>query len=420
MRVLMVSSLWPPTVLGGAELYASALAQRLKDEGHTVGALTLGVDGGDVVARVRSWPYAMQDYGSQSVAQRALFHAADLARPDTARIFERALNEFRPDVVHSHVVQGMSAQALTAPGRGNVGHVHTLHDYWLLCQRNSMVKRDDTACTSRCTSCRVISGVRSRQIARHAPDVMVAVSEAIARSHLSELAWMRGRTRVIYNPVEAARPRHAHTDGRPISFGFVGRLGADKGIVTLLRAFAAAAIGDARLVIAGRGAEAARIEAAAGADARIDYRGWVSGAEKSTLLDEELDCLVVPSQWADPAPLVVNEARSRGLAVIGTTAGGIPELVAPECESLLVAPDDAAALARTLERFVRSPGEYRPVASALPLDWEGHLLAIETAYTDAIASAKDRANTTERGQGSPYSALPLTDARGSISPSASG
>ena len=51
-------------------MYASALAQRLKDEGHTVGVLTLGVDGEDVLARVPSWPYPMQDYGSQSPVRR--------------------------------------------------------------------------------------------------------------------------------------------------------------------------------------------------------------------------------------------------------------------------------------------------------------------------------------------------------------
>jgi Glycosyltransferase len=411
MRVLMVSSLWPPEVLGGAELYASALAERLQADGHVVGAVTLGVGGEDVVAQVPSWPYRMQDFGSQPASRRALFHAADLARPDTGRILDRAFEEFRPDVVHSHVVQGMSARVLTRPARRGIGHVHTLHDYWLLCQRNSMVKRDDTACATRCSSCRVISATRSRQIASRAPDVMVAVSEAIARPHLAELPWMRGRTRVIYNPVEEAQPRASRREGAPLTFGFVGRLGADKGVITLLRAYQRAALGDARLVIAGRGAEAATVEAAAG----VEFRGWVSGAEKAALLDE-IDCLIVPSQWADPAPLVVNEARSRGLAVIGSTAGGIPELVAPECEPLLVTPADVDALAAAMERFAHAPAEFRPTPEARPLDWPGHLLAITTAYSDAMNAVR----ATERGREVVDPGLPLTDARGSISPSARG
>lgn len=412
MRVLMVSSLWPPEVLGGAEQYGAALTQRLRAAGHVVGVVTLGVGGDDVVGQIPSWPYPIREYEQQPAMRRALFHASDIGRPDTRRVMERALEQFRPDVVHSHVVQGMSAAALTAPGRHRIGHVHTLHDYWLLCQRNSMVRRDGTACATLCMSCRAMSGIRNRQISRDAPDVVIAVSEAVARPHLAHVAWMRGRTRVVYNPVEDLHPGSAHrTPGAPITFGYFGRLGRDKGILTLLAAFELAAfelaapglaasarsltgggsrdepgLGGARLLIAGRGAEETAVRAAAAADKRVEYRGWVSTAAKDALF-AELDALVVPSQWQDPAPLVVNEARARGLTVIGTTAGGIPELIAPASEPLLVPPGDRHVLAAALARFASNPDGFQSAPEAVPTDWSTHLTAIETAYADAIASA---------------------------------
>jgi glycogen synthase len=385
MRVLMVSSLWPPAVLGGAEQYAAALSGQLRRAGHSVGVVTFGVPGEDVVATVAPRPYPLQTFAAQSAPRRARFHLADALRTDARRVIATACERFRPDVVHSHVVQGMGTTALTEPGVLGVPHVHTLHDYWLLCQRNSMTRRDGSPCGEQCRSCRAVSSIRDRRIDRHPPDVVIAVSEAVARPHLARLAWMRGRTRVVYNPVGApTAPRPVRDRSAPATFGFLGRLGADKGILTLLDAFGTlvqtGAGAEVRLVVAGRGPEAAAVEATPG----VEFRGWVADDEKEALL-AELDCLVVPSEWPDPAPLVVNEARRRGITVIGSTAGGIPELVAPVDEGLLVPPGDAVALASAMARVVAAPGTYAPEPAAEPLDEAGHLEAIVTAYEDAIA-----------------------------------
>ena len=238
MRILMVSSLWPPAVLGGAERYAAALVERLRAAGHEVGVVT-SVDGADehVVARIPSWGYEMTEYASQPAVRRVVFHAGDLIRPDAARTMDRAIRDFRPDVVHSHVVQGMGATALTRPGHDGVAHVHTLHDYWLLCQRTTLVQRDGTACVTRCASCRVVSGVRDAAVRRHPPDVVLAVSQAIARIHADALAWVRGRVRVVPNPVTEfpGPPRRRPTPG-PVTFGFVGQVSRTKGILTLVEA----------------------------------------------------------------------------------------------------------------------------------------------------------------------------------------
>ncbi len=376
MRVLMVSSLWPPVVIGGAEQYAAALADRLERGGHEVGVVTLGVDAPRVVGTVPSRPYPMEDFAAQSRGVRMRFHATDVVRRDTRGILAEAFDTFRPDVVHSHVAQGMGPGALTAPAARGIPHVHTLHDYWLLCPRNSMVRRDGSVCGTRCWSCRALAGARELAIGRRPPDVVVAVSEAVARPHLAARPWMRDRTRVIYNPVEDPVVLDMRPDRAPFTFGFLGRLGRDKGIRTLLDAFAGFGAG-VRLVVAGRGEEQDRVESSA-----ADYRGWVDDAGKEEFL-ASIDCLVVPSEWPDPAPLVINEARSRGITVVGSTAGGIPELIAPEHAPLLVPPGDVGALASAMRKVVADPDRFRAAPAAAPLDWSGHLDAMLAAYRDA-------------------------------------
>lgn len=379
MRVLVVSNLWPPEVVGGAEQYASALVSRLRGAGHEVGVLTFGVPGPDVVASVRPWPYPIQTASEQGAAARALFHVADLHQPHAREVIDRALVEFAPDVVHSHVVQGLSTLALTRPARRGVAHVHTLHDYWLLCPRNSMVQRDGTACEVRCTSCRALSWVRNESVRRAPPEVLLAVSHAVAREH-EVLAWTRGRTRVVYNPVERVeRVRPAPPgDGDPLTFGFLGRLAPDKGLATLLAAFARLDRPGVRLVVAGRGP----LEDAVRAAPDVEYAGWVGGAAKEELLDR-IDCLVVPSEWKDPAPLVVNEARGRGIAVVGAQIGGIPELVADASRALSFPAGEVDALTARLQAFVDDPARYAAPPEAAPSDWPQHLDAVLTAYEDA-------------------------------------
>jgi glycosyltransferase involved in cell wall biosynthesis len=380
MRILMVSNLWPPEVVGGAEQYAAALSARLRDAGHQVDVVTLGVDGPDVVRTVDAWPYPIQASASQSAAKRMLFHAVDVYNPRAGRTLDAVLEDLRPDVVHTNAVQGMSSVALTRPSRHGIAHVHTLHDYWLLCQRNSMVHRDGRPCETRCRSCLGISWIRNEAIRRAPPGVVLAVSRAIAHEH-EQLPWIASRMRVLYNPVEIvagnrSTPRGA---GPRLTFGFLGRLGVDKGVGTMLEAFARAALPDARLVVAGRGPLEADVRAAGPA---VVAAGFVTQDRKEALLDD-IDCLVVPSQWKDPAPVVLNEARGRGIPVIGATIGGIQELVAPECRPLGFPPGDVGALADRMTTYAAAPELYRPAPAAAPIDWPTHVEGVLAAYAAA-------------------------------------
>ncbi len=384
MRILMVSNLWPPEVVGGAEQYAAALAERLRTAGHEVHAFTFGVDGPDVVHAVDPWPYRIPDFAAQPARRRMLFHAQDLYNPRARRALDRVLEELEPDVVHTHAVQGLSSVALTRAGKHGVAHVHTLHDYWLLCQRNSMVHRDGRACETRCRSCVAISWCRNEAVRRSSPGVVLAVSHAIAQEH-AEIDWVAERMRVLYNPVEVVTGTGSIARGerRPLTFGFLGRLGVDKGVETLLSAFERADLGSARLVVAGRGALEAAVRAAGPS---VIPAGWVDVERKEALLDD-LDCLVVPSEWKDPAPVVVNEARGRGIPVVGAAIGGIPELIAPECRPLLFPPGDVSALARRLEAFAAEPAPFVPPPAAEPMDWAGHVALVLAAYAEAGANA---------------------------------
>ena len=143
-----------------------------------------------------------------------------------------------------------------------------------------------------------------------------------------------------------------------ISIGSLDQL--YKGIDTVIVALAElAAAGVApRLVHLGDGRFRPRLEQLAarlGVTDRITFAGTLpAGAAVRQRLDQA-DLLVMPSR-TEGMPRALIEAMARGLPAIGSTVGGIPELLAAED---LVAPDDPAALAAAIRRFLTEPATAR-------------------------------------------------------------
>jgi glycogen(starch) synthase len=64
-----------------------------------------------------------------------------------------------------------------------------------------------------------------------------------------------------------------------------------------------------------------------------------------------MDVLLHPS-WDEALGLTILEALQRGIPVIASRTGGIPEIIRDESNGLLVFPEDDDALVRSLERFI--------------------------------------------------------------------
>jgi glycosyltransferase involved in cell wall biosynthesis len=109
--------------------------------------------------------------------------------------------------------------------------------------------------------------------------------------------------------------------------------------------------------------------------------GWVDDAGRERFF-ADIDCLVVPSEWKEPAPLVITEAASRGVPVVAADIGGIPEIVPARSRPLLFPPGDAAALADRLRQFARDPSRYTSPPQRT-YGWTDHLRDMLDAYAAA-------------------------------------
>jgi glycosyltransferase involved in cell wall biosynthesis len=108
---------------------------------------------------------------------------------------------------------------------------------------------------------------------------------------------------------------------------------------------------DLRLVLVGDGKHRPELEARAaalGMTERVIFRGQLTaGAAVREALDAA-DVFCMPSR-TEGMPRAMIEAMARGLPCIGSTMGGIPELLPPED---MVPPGDVAALAETIRAVV--------------------------------------------------------------------
>lgn len=111
---------------------------------------------------------------------------------------------------------------------------------------------------------------------------------------------------------------------------------------------------DLKLTLIGDGKHRSELEAKAkslGLGERVSFLGQLSGGDAVMAQLDLADLFVLPSHQ-EGLPRAMVEAMARGLPCIGSTVGGIPELLPPED---LVPPGDVAALASKIREVAINP-----------------------------------------------------------------
>jgi len=137
---------------------------------------------------------------------------------------------------------------------------------------------------------------------------------------------------------------------------YAGRLVPEKGVDVLLQAFSGVLrrVDEARLVIAGDGAERSRLEGLAdrlGIASSVVFAGHVSQAEMERLFAGAW-VQVVPSRCPESFGNVAAEAMMRGTVVVASHIGGLAEFIRHGVTGFHVPPDDVEDLSRTLSALV--------------------------------------------------------------------
>lgn len=218
--------------------------------------------------------------------------------------------------------------------------------------------------------------VTSEQIARRlrhmrrvadAVDLFLAPSRAMARFFAGQ-GIPRERLRVSDYGLRPLPRGDRGVATRPLRLGFVGTLAFHKGAHLLLGALRHLSGKDYELKIHGDPRTspdyAARLRQQA-YGMPVDFEGPFDPRQAGQIY-QDLDLLVVPSLWPENSPLVIHEAFSAGVPVLGSRAGGITELVRPGQGGLLFEPGDTGDLSRTLRDLVQHPQKLQRLVQTIP------------------------------------------------------
>jgi glycosyltransferase involved in cell wall biosynthesis len=224
-------------------------------------------------------------------------------------------------------------------------------------------------------------------------DLVVVISEHTARDVRTRLGVAPERIVLCRPGAPAASSDDPPHDGTgPILF--VGTIEPRKNLPTLFAAYEqllSRSPGAPPLILAGGAVEHSEeiltgLRARAGLAGKVEYRGYVSDAERQALY-ASASMLVLPS-FHEGFGLTAVEAMQAGVPVIASTAGALPEVVGSA--GITVDPADAAGFSAAMERLLADPSERRRRAAAgrqqaRLFSWTASAATLLAAYREAFA-----------------------------------
>ncbi|WP_297500350.1 glycosyltransferase family 4 protein [Thermococcus sp.] len=385
MRILLVTSGYPPERLGGAGLYVHYLALELAKR-HEVHVFTVSRTG-------EGWEENGIRYHAVppvSSPLRALFIDRTYKNGRVEKTFLKVLGEVEPDVVHFHNLWAFRTGLLPllASERG-YPTVQTLHDYWFICPINIMSFKKRTPCPgpepARCSECwnHIMASYLSRKSIPESASTRILKpfnrpSRFASRNEL--LLKVLGSVDVVIAPsnflrtkfIEAGLDEEKVThirNGYPHSvfrgfkkrrnesrlvFGFIGVPSYQKGAHVAVKA-AKFLEGNFELRIYGGGGDpdyVSKLKEFMGKDERVKFMGRF---EDIRIPYSSIDVLLFPSLWYENCPLVLAEAALSKTPVVASNLGAIPEFVTHGKTGFLFAPGDFRDLARWMGVFLEHP-----------------------------------------------------------------
>jgi len=371
MKILIANKYLYPR--GGDCIYTMRLMELLKEKGHTVIPFSMKhpenmkTDYDDYFVPYIDFREQLKRFSVNSavkVASRAIINST------AVKLMEKLIEDTKPDVVHLvNIHHQLTPAIIRVPNSFNIPVVWRMCDYTLFCPdhlflRNGKVcnKCADGAfynaikykCKKNSFGASLIAALECslyppRKLAKMV-DKFICPSMFMANV-LSQYGIPEERIEHIATFFNSADCKSYGDE----YFLYVGRLSHEKGVDVLIDAFAQLKGG--RLIIVGDGPQKDDLKTKVknrGID-NIDFAGYKSRREVDKLMGGAL-AVIVPSTCWENFPNSALEAMMASKPVIGSSTGGIPEIIDHEKTGYLFETGDAFQLAGYMSKLLNNKG----------------------------------------------------------------
>lgn len=374
MPIVLINNRYGRNAVGGAEQAVARSAHSLEQNNQDVLILSTESFHGFHSLRVhhdpenpqnvfRLAPLNISSYerlGALPFVARFFWHVIDLVNIHSFVMIGVWFRRVRPQAVITHNLMGLGLLiplAIRFFTRSRWSHV--LHDIQLLHPSGLLLWGQQSSRTYRGFLAQYYRALTRRLIG--VPHEVIAPSQWLMHEH-TQFGFFSTSEKTVVSPLTVLqqKPLAQRVGHSPTQLLFLGQLEAHKGILFLLDALEL--ITDAHLRIVGAGALSPHVEAHCRLDPRCTFEGYREGKALETIW-ASTDILIVPSLCFENAPTVIVEAIERGIPVVASRSGGIPELIQEGSTGWLFTPGDSQDLVRALAQAIKTKYPHASVGS---------------------------------------------------------
>lgn len=407
MKILIVTHGFPPTDLGGTELYSYNLAKSLTDIGTEVSIFTR------MTAPITRKDIYKDGYSFEKFEGLRVFRAInssnslrEFLNPYISNTFKKIINKEKPDLIHFQHLVFLCATLPEIVLSYNIPSIITLHDYWFLCPKVQLLNKENEICEGpidgvNCAFCFDIPFFKTsrleNRLKRFIPSRLKVLAKRIRqegnvekKTYISEIMEFHFRLNFLRKQFDLFNYRispswylikkYEKVGFHNISYlphgfslvpkidvklsdtlriGYMGNINYPKGLsVVINELYSLLLEGNIKLIIYGKPYDLQYFNKIKKKIRQLNSNsvefcgGYKNTFEELWKIFSTFDVLVFPSIWEENAPIVVREALLASKPVIASNLGGVPEIVKDEINGLLFDPFKEGDLLERVEKLL--------------------------------------------------------------------